>query len=672
MRPKSSLSRQTYPSNQHSKTLLTLFIGLCVPIIILFALYPWFCQTRLPYMDIWIFFLFGCWLIYQFFFRSNEEIILIKTYLDGFIVLIPCLFIFLCLPLPAHALRLLSSRLFMDTKWIATQAYWIFDPGYGWCYMSYWPQQTRQFAMHGIASVFIFFLIIHTIKTRFQLNILLYSIFGSLIVGTLAGCLFFYDWSETKSFLSVNHHMALILHMLIPLCLGVLMSFYKKTRKPVFKTFSYSLKVSLTNLLWGEQAILTKIAFIFFLLFGFLLFARPFGLKMFGLSIALILGGTLITGKPKLRSLFFVWCVVGLFIGIYALTSNSVSITDPINQLLINIFKDSPITGIGPGALSMVWSKYSDIVPDNQLLHASAWVKFLAEYGLLGMGFTLCAIAAFIIRMNNMWHKRQRLYNVGWGLGILMALIATGIFGMGYNLGNPYIIMPVVSSLAACGFLVLHAGHSDSRQDFFYRNVVIKRKSLFSLFSTLFILILLFIGTFQLYLSSCINNEDSDLFEAQTESDMIQAIKKNPFNANLWYHMAQWYQHKDADAVNYLKTYLPRADICYEISSYLAPKNNRIVFDAAQYWVWRSNILGDEHPAHLNNNGVPGTREQAILLFQEKFRTILNRQPDKLKPVVDAIWQWFKDDAIVLDAIPEKPKHLKQTALEYVLLQKNN
>jgi len=672
MHAQSRPSSQTYLSNQHSKTLLTLFICLCVPLIILFALYPWFCQSRLPYLDIWIFFLFGCWLIYQFFFRSNEEIILIKSYLDGFMVLIPCLLIFLCLPLPAHALRLLSSRLFMDTKWIATQADWIFDSGYGWCHISYWPQQSIQFAMHGIANLFIFFLIIHTVKSRFQLNIFLYSLSGSLIVGTLAGCLFFYDWSGTTSFVCVNHHMALILNMLIPLCLGVLMSFYKKTRKPVFKTFSYSLKVSLKNLLWGEQAILTKIALIFFLLFGFLLFARPFGLKMLALSIALILGGTLLTGKTKLRSLFLVWSVVGFFIGIYALTSNAVSRSDPINHLLVKIFKDYPITGVGSGALSMVWSKYSDIASNDQVFQASAWLKFLAEYGLLGMGFWLCVIAAFIIRMKNMWHKRQRLYNVGWGLGIMMALIATGIFGVGYHFGNPYIIMPVVYSLAACGFLVLHAGHSSSRQAFFYRNVVIQRNSWGSLVTIGLILILIIIGIFQLILSSWTNNANFDQFQAQTESDMIQTMKNNKFNAILWHHMAQWYQQQDADAVNYMKTYLPRADICYEIASYLAPNNNRIVFDAAQYWVWRSNILGNEHPANQNNKAAPETREQAILLFQKKFRSILNRQPDQIKPVVDAIWQWYSDDIIVLDAIPEKPKHLKQTALEYVLLQKNN
>jgi hypothetical protein len=600
--------------------------------------------------------------------------ILIKTYFDGFIVLIACLLIFLCLPLPAHGLRLLSPRLFMDTRWIAMQAYWIFDPGYEWCHISYWPEQSIQFAMHGVANLCTFFLIIHTVKTRFQLNVLLYCIFGSLIAGTLAACLFFYDWSETNAFLCVNHHMALVLHLLIPLCLGVLMSFYKKTKKPVFKTFSYSLKVSLTNLLWGEQAILTRIAFIFFLLFGFLLYARPFGLKMFGLSITLILGGILLTGKPRLRSLFLVWCVIGLLIGVYALTSNSVStpISDPINTLLVKIFKDSPITGVGTGALSVVWSKYSDIPPDDQLLQASAWLKFLAEYGLLGMFFGLCAIASFLYRMNNMWQKRQRLYNVGWGLGIMMALIATIFLSMGYNFGNSYIVMPVISSLAACGFLVLHAGHSASRQIFFYRNVVIKRKSLYSLISIGFILAVLCIGIFQLILLSRTNDINCDQFQAQTESEIIQMIKNNKFHASLWHHLAKFYQQQDTDAVNYMQTYLPRADIGYEIACYLAPKNNRIVFDAAKYWVWRSNILDDNSPAHKISNEVPKTRKHAITLFQEKFRTILNRQPDQLTSVIDIIWQWYKDDAIVLDAIPEKPKHLKQTALEYVLLQKNN
>jgi len=672
MRQQNNTSNQTYPSHQHSKTLSILLIALGVPLMIIFSLYPWFCHTKMYYLDIWVFFLFGYWLVYHFFFRSNEKMIIIKTYFDGFIVLIPCLLVFLCLPLPAHALRLLSPKLFLDTKWIANQASWMFDPTYGWSNISYWPQLSIQLSIHGIACLLIFFLITHTVRTRSQLNVVLYCLPGSLIIGTLAGCLFFYDWSESKSFLHVNHHMALIIHILVPICLGVLVSFYKKTRKPVFKTFSYSLKVSLKNLIWGEQAILTRVALILFLLFGFLLFARPFGFKMLGLSIALILGGLLLTGKPKLRSHFLVWSVVGLAIGLYSLISNTISTVIPINHLLIDIFKDYPLIGAGPGALPIVWSRYSNINLNDQLFQASAWIEFLAEYGLLGMGFWISAIVAFLIRMNNMWQKRQSSYNVGWGLGIMMALIATGLFGIGYNFGNPYIVLPVISCLAACGFLVLHAGHRSSRQAFFYRNITIKRNSLYSLAIAGLVLLLLFMGTLQLIISPATNDAVYHQFHERTEPERIQTLKSNKFNADLWHQMAIWYHKKDEDAVQYMKTYLPRADICYEIACYLAPRNNRIVFNAAKYWVWRSKMLGNEQISHQNTNEKPKTRDQAIAHFQNKFRFLLNQQPDKIQSVVDTIWQWYNDDAIVLDAIPEKPKHLKQTALEYVLLQKIN
>jgi len=620
------------------------------------------------YLDIWIFFLFGYWLVYQFMVRANEKMIIIKTYFDGYIVLIPCLLFILCLPLPAHALRLLSSRLFLETKWIVTQAYWIFDPGYGWRHISHWPQQSLQLSIHGIACLFVFFLITHTVKTRFQLNVVLYSLLGSLIAGTLAGCLFFYDWSETKSFVSVNHHMALFLNMIIPLSLGIILSIYKKTRKPVFKTFSYSLKVSLQNLIKGEQAILTRIALVFLFLIGFLLFARPFGLKMLGLSFSLILGGLLLTGKPKLRSQFLVWAIAGLAIGVYALIFNTVTTTDSTNHFLIDIFKDYPLVGVGPGALSVVWPKYASIGMNDQLFHTSAWIKFLAEYGMLGMGFWLSAIIVFLIRMNNMWHKRQSLFNVGWGLGIMIALIATGLFGIGYSFGNPYIVMPALSALAACGFLVLHAGHHSSRQAFFYRNITINRKSWYALTSSGFILVLLFTGIFQLIVLPDANEAN---FQPQTELAQIQTIRNNKFNANLWHQMAKWYYKHDKDAVTYMNTSLPRADICYEIACYLAPKNNQIVFDAARYWVWRSRILSNEQIPQTNNV-IPNTKARAIEIFQEKFKLVLNQQPDQFKSVVDTIWQWYKDDSIILDAIPEKPKYLKQNALEYVLLQKNN
>jgi hypothetical protein len=622
----------------------------------------------MQYLDIWLFFIFGCWLLYQFFGRSNDEIIIIKTYPGSFIILLPCLFIFLCLPFPADALQLLSSRLFLDTKELILHAYWIFDTGDNWNYISLWPQQTMQRSIHGIACVFIFFLIIHTVKTRPQLNFVLYSLLITLIAGTLAGCLLFYDWSETKTHISINHHMALILNMLIPISLGVVLSFYKKTRKPVFKTLSYSLKMSFTNLIWGEKAVLTRMALINSLLFGFLLFARPFGLKMLGLSITLILGGLLLAGKQKIRSQSIVWSVVGLVIGFYALISHTMTTSSSINHVLIDIIKDYPITGVGPGALPLVESRYSSIFMDESA-QMSAWLKLLAEYGVVGFVSWISAIIIFFIRMNTMWQKRQSLFNVGWGLGIMMALIATVVFGMGYDFGNPYIIMPVISVLAACGFLVLHAGHHSSRQAFFYRNITVKRKSGHVMTIAGFILIVLFVGTFQLVQSLRSSHAP---FQAQTESEWIQIVKNNKLNADLWYQMAQFYQKQNKDAVRYMRTQLPKADVCYEIACYLAPKNNRILFDAARYWVWRSNILTDEQPALPDINEIPKTKARAIQHFQNKFKQLLCQQPDHVKPVVDAIWQWYPDDTIVLDALPETSNHLKQIVLEYVLLQKNN
>jgi len=661
-------SNQTYSSYQHTNILLILFVALCVPLMIIFTFYPWFCRTEMHYFDIWIFFLFACWLVYQFFIRSHEDLMIIKTYFDGFIVLLPCLLVVLCLPFPADALHLLSSKIFLDTKWVITHAYWIFDPDYKWNYISLWPQQSIQQSMHGIACVLIFFLIIHTVKTRFQLNVLLYCLFSSLITGTLAACLFFHDWSDTQTFIHVNHHMALIINILIPLSLGFMMSFYKKIRKPVFKTFSFSLKISLTNLIRGEQAILARIALIMSLLFGFFLFARPFGLKMLGLSMILILGGLLLMGKQKVRSQSVIWGFVGLTLIIYALTTNTMSTSNSINHVAIDIFKDYPLSGVGSGALPLIVSRYSSISLDDSA-QMSAWFKLLTEYGVLGIIVWISAIIVFFVRMNRMWHKRQSLFNVGWGLGIMMALIATGFFGLGYHYGNPYIVMPLISTLAACGFLVLHAGHRSSRQAFFYRNVTIKRNSWYAMTIAGCILTLIFIGIYQLIQTS---NMKHISLQAQTESECIQILKNNKFNADLWHQMAKWYHKQNKDAVNFMKTQLPKADACHEIACYLAPKNNRILFDAARYWVWRSNILSDQTPSHDDNIEIPKSKAQAIINFQNKFKQIVYRQPDKVKSVVDTIWQWYPDDAIVLDAIPKAPKHLKQTALEYVLLQKNN
>ncbi|ETR73243.1 MAG: hypothetical protein OMM_01106 [Candidatus Magnetoglobus multicellularis str. Araruama] len=619
---------------------------------------------------------YDIWLLayLSIFFRSNEQMLLVKTYLAMFAILIPCWLIFQFMPIPAHALRVLSPELFADIKWIKTQASWIFEPHHGWTYISYFPQKSMHLCLHGIACLLLFFLLVHLIKTRFQLNVTLYGFFFSLILGTLSGCLFFYDWSEKTKFSFVNHHMALIMNVLIPMSLGLLLSNYRKTKKPVFKTFFYSLKITLKNLIQGDQAKLMKTALFFIVLFGFILIARPFGLKLLGLSITLLFGGLLLASKPKMRSHVIVWGGTGLILGIYALISQSIDSSLSIDTLLIQVLKDYPLVGVGPGALPVVSTKYTTTHltwQSFQTSHCSAWLKIVAESGLLGTGLFLAAIVIFLARMNLMWHKRQSSYNVGWGIGIMMALVGVGLCGMGYGFGNPYIIMPMIAILAACGFLVLHAGHHSSRQAFFYRTISINRKSLHSSAITGGILLMLLTGMIALMISNQYDRPTKDQLNGLTESERIYILKKNIFNASLWHQMAIWYQEKKDNAIDHMNKDLPRADICFEIACYLAPNNHRIMLDAAAYWVFRSKTLNDDVSFRKGNGNIPETQQQGIILFQKKYKTVLKQKPDKIQSVVDAIWQWYSDDTIVLDAIPEKPKYMKQAALKYVLLQKN-
>jgi len=664
--PQKTISSES-ENTSHSNILLA---SLCVPMAIIFMAYPWLTQSVLTCLDIWIFLISGYFLIYQCIFRSNTEMTLVKFYPGAILLLIPCLMIFQSIPLPAPVIKALSPKIFEDTKWISLHAPWVLKNNYAWGYMSFFPEKSIQLAMHGISSVLIFVLLINLIKTRFQLSIVLYTIIASLTSGTLAGCLFFYDWSEKSQFISIDHHIALMINLLIPLCLGLLITFYRQSKKPIFKTFFYSLKITVNNLIQGEHATLMKLAMIFVFIFGFVLITRSLGLKMLSLSISLFVGGLILSGKKKMRSQVIVWGGIGLALGVYSLVSNPVSSPRQIDYLSIQAFNHHPMTGIGLGALPTVTEKYIRTPVSFQDYRFNAWLKVLAEMGLLGCCIIVGIFSVFLFRMNAMWHKRQHPFNVGWGLGIMTSLMSIAFLGLGYGFGNPYLVMPVIASLAACGFLVLHAGHHSSRQAFFYRKIIVQRKSLHVQLSAGLIFLILLFGAFQLILSKQTDQTICNCMDKLSEKERIQKLQGNILQTCLWHQMAQWYRHQNNNIVERLNKQIPRADICYETACYLSPKSHLLLFESGRYWVWRSSILNNSG-TNIGNNFIPENQHQGIALFQKKFRALLKEQPDKLIPVVDAIWQWYKDDHIVLDAIPEYPGYLRKKALEYILLQKN-
>ncbi|KPA09585.1 conserved hypothetical protein, membrane [Candidatus Magnetomorum sp. HK-1] len=654
---------------------LIILICLCAPLNTTFVFYPWLTDSVLILLDLWIFIIFGFWIISQFFFSTKDHVTLIKTYIHYFIVFIFFLLLIYCFPIPADVLKILSPKLWSDTQWIIMQAPWIFEMSQGWGHLSYNFYRSLFFSIHGIACCMLFLLFVHTIKTQLQLSFIIYSLIVALTTGTLAACLFFYDWTHSTNFTPVHHHMTIILHVIIPMCLALITTHYRKTKKPVFKTIFYSIKITFKNLIGGQHANLMKITLILILIFSFILLSNDFGLRLISLSLSILLGGLLLSNKKKMRSLVIVWGLVGSGIAVYALISEPITSPRSMDSLMTSIAKDYPITGVGLGALPAICSRYSNIEFHSEIFydnHYSAWLRLLIEIGFLGVGLCLTTFLMFIFRMYTMWIKRQNSYSSGWALGIMVSLASIGLFGIGYGFGNSYIVLPLISTLAACGFLVLHAGHQSARQPFFYRTILIQRKSWqMLLFSVLFLICFIIFIT-QLFSIKNTEQKTFELSNIQVETECIRKLKKNMFQANLWHDLAKLYRKYDKDTLNQIKIYLPRADICYETACYLAPQNINIIFDAAKYWIWRSQTFKkSENSTDLSNQDIiPKTQEAGIRLFQKKFKKILDQEPKKLKLIVDAIWEWYKSDIIVLDSLPEKSKQLKQTALEYVLLHK--
>ena len=98
-----------------------------------------------------------------------------------------------------------------------------------------------------------------------------------------------------------------------------------------------------------------------------------------------------------------------------------------------------------------------------------------------------------------------------------------------------------------------------------------------------------------------------------------------------------------------------------------------LLFQVADYWVWRSRILSDPDPNSPINTQVNQllTRQQGIRTFQAKFRRLLQLNPSLWKQSVDAIWSYFPDDRIVLEITPDENAGLRQDIFRH-LAQKDS
>ena len=406
----------------------------------------------------------------------------------------------------------------------------------------------------------------------------------------------------------------------------------------------------------------------FFLLFsGVLMIAALIFADSSSAMIALFPAAILTAVLTRFRRLRYIVPTIGfimlagIFLGIYAKYGSHSFL--PLT--------DYPAVGIGWGDFHHLSLRYS-LSSKLKTAGISGWLKTLSEIGITGSLFLAGTIVAYLYDFLTTWRQRRDLHASGIGCGILMAIFSAGIWhGISAGGFSPPALL-ILSAILGTGYVAIHRkGHGYTA----FFNYPVHRRSLTGNMRILMSLVI-FSG-FVIGSAAILRKESADASPAGDKNFarvvLLSGLSENPTDGIRWFELANLMKQMDDDPYAYLNRYLPAADKAYDVAVYCRPKDEVLLFQVADYWVWRSRILSDPELNGPINTNTPQllTRQQGIRIFQEKFRTLLLLNPSLWKKSVDAIWSHFPDDRIVLEIVPDENPSLRQDILRH-LAQKDS
>ena len=142
--------------------------------------------------------------------------------------------------------------------------------------------------------------------------------------------------------------------------------------------------------------------------------------------------------------------------------------------------------------------------------------------------------------------------------------------------------------------------------------------------------------------------------EAIIES-LKDAVRLNPAQGTYWYELGLYYSLRSYDPYDFVKKWLPLAEACFDEGLKCAPKDPYMLFNVGWYWVWRASTISEERE-----------KESGIGKFQNYFQRSLSLESHRWQTIVDRIWEYYPDDAVVLGIVPDDNKDLKSQVLQYL------
>jgi O-antigen ligase/tetratricopeptide (TPR) repeat protein len=533
-----------------------------------------------------VFLLLLLWFFDRLILSGSDTLAWVKTPVNLILMMFLVLIGLQLIPLPAPIVALLSPETHADKtrlfKLMSKAAGGCAD-GPSWMMMSYSIHPTLLEWVKSGTYCGMFFLVLNTVTSRKQINILVYTlIFIGLFEAVYAIFQVFsvtprvWWWKSrvgASRFASgtfiVSNHFAACMEMVLCLTFGFLIAQKRRTRQMI--PGSGSPRTFLKNFVswFSPESVRPKMIFFFFvaLLMGVSLLLSASRGGILSLGFTMLLMALLFYSKKRYKTyggLALCLCAAIIAYGLHVgIDPTLEKFENPknlygrfhITRTIIPMIKDYPFSGVGLGNFRYIYPRYID---DYDRVRASGyahndWVEAGTETGFPGLLLIFLAFAIYITKMIRIWRRRRDFHALGIGAGVMAGLLSIGMHSyFDFNMHIPANPL-TLAALLAIGYAAVHRQGHGHNESFFYR----KREIPMTRYRRVGILALvLFVSAFSvrsvgkhiLAEAACPTewNSTLNLTWNPERSDIEKAIAYNPCNFEYHYKRAEHFMSLDA------------------------------------------------------------------------------------------------------------------------------
>nr|HID57819.1 O-antigen ligase domain-containing protein [Desulfobacterales bacterium] len=430
--------------------------------------------------------------------RKYHQIELVSSPVYPFFLLLSIVIIIQLLPLPPSWIKSISPVTYTDRLKLSPLNILDGSPGSStttWFSLSYYRHATIVEALKILSYMGIYFLVLNTVKTRKQLDTIIYvlilvGLFETLygIGQTFSGKQKIWWWTNiydrgwvTGTYINRNHF-AGYLEMILPLSFGFMVAHIGRKDKKRRWTSKRSRIRSITT--YFQDQVFSRMLLVFSISVsmgaGLLLSGSRGGVICF--AVALSLTGILFLLKRGFRrhSVFSMMLgLIILFYGVHIGIEKTIKRLEQSEQGLrgrleitgsvIPMVMDYPVLGVGLGNFTHAYTRYS-LKQFSSLNHAhNDWVEAASELGLCGLAIILSGFVYYLFILVRGFLKRNDPYAIGISGGVMAGMVSIALHSFfDFNMHIPANPL-TLSALLGIGFIVIKMERHSTYDRFFYR-----------------------------------------------------------------------------------------------------------------------------------------------------------------------------------------------------------